>query len=61
MNILSDSMMKTIKLTETELATLKAVLYAQIQQMKREKANGANVDDLLEQYEQAFEALNFAQ
>ena len=53
-------MMKTIQLTETELATLKAVLYAQIKQMKKEKANGANVDDLLEQYEQAFEALNFA-
>ena len=53
--------MKTIQVTEQELATLKAVLWTQIQQMKREKANGANVDDLLEQYEQAFEALNFAQ
>ncbi|OAO80933.1 hypothetical protein [Anoxybacillus flavithermus] len=61
MNILSDSMMKTLKLTENELATIKAVLYTHIQQMKREKQNGANVDDLLEQYEQAFEALSFAQ
>ncbi|ELK22904.1 hypothetical protein AF6_0494 [Anoxybacillus flavithermus TNO-09.006] len=54
-------MMKTLKLTENELATIKAVLYTHIQQMKREKQNGANVDDLLEQYEQAFEALSFAQ
>ncbi len=53
--------MKTLKLTENELAILKTALHMQIQQMKREKANGANVDDLLEQYEQAFEALNFAQ
>ena len=52
--------MKTIQVTEQELATLKAALWTQIQQMKKEKANGANVDDLLEQYEQAFEALNFA-
>ena len=54
-------MMKTVKLTETELATIKAALWTQIQQMKREKANGANVDDLLQQYEQAFEALKYAQ
>lgn len=60
MNILSDSMMKTVQLTEHELAILKTALHMQIQQMKREKQNGANVDDLLEQYEQAFEALNFA-
>lgn len=53
--------MKTIQVTEQELATLKAVLYTHIQQMKREKQNGTNVDDLLEQYEQAFEALSFAQ
>ncbi|MEK4165594.1 hypothetical protein NST18_03590 [Anoxybacillus sp. FSL W8-0104] len=53
--------MKTIQVTEQELATLKAVLWTQIQQMKKEKAAGANVDDLLQQYEQAFEALSFAQ
>lgn len=53
--------MKTVQLTENELATLKAVLFTEIQRVKKEKANGANVDDLLEQYEQAFEALNFAQ
>lgn len=53
--------MKTVKLAENELATIKAVLYTHIQQMKREKQNGANVDDLLQQYEQAFEALSFAQ
>ena len=52
--------MKTIQVTEQELAALKAAVWTQIQQMKKEKANGANVDDLLEQYEQAFEALNFA-
>ena len=52
--------MKTVQLTEQELATLKAALWTQIQQMKREKVTGANVDDLLQQYEQAFEALNFA-
>lgn len=54
--------MKTLKLTENELAILKTALYMQIQQMKREKANGAYVDaEILEQYEQAFEALNFVQ
>ncbi|WP_163150877.1 hypothetical protein [Anoxybacillus sp. MB8] len=52
--------MKTLKLTENELATLKAVLFTEIQRVKKEKAAGANVDDLLKQYEQAFEALNFA-
>ena len=52
--------MKTIQLTEAELATIKAVLFTEIQRVKKEKANGANVDDLLEQYELAFEALNFA-
>ena len=52
--------MKTIQVTEQELATLKAAVWTMIQQLKREKANGANVDDLLQQYEQAFEALNFA-
>ncbi|MEK4125877.1 hypothetical protein NSS60_03110 [Anoxybacillus sp. FSL W8-0382] len=52
--------MKTIQVTEQELATLKAVLFTEIQRVKKEKANGANVDDLLQQYEQAFEALNFA-
>ena len=52
--------MKTIQLTEAELATIKAVLFTEIQRVKKEKANGANVDDLLQQYEQAFEALNFA-
>lgn len=53
--------MKTLKLTENELAILKAALHMQIQQMKREKANGAYVDaEILQQYEQAFEALNFA-
>ena len=54
-------MMKTIQLTEAEIATIKAALHMQIQQLKREKANGANVDDLLEQYVQTFEALSFAQ
>ena len=53
--------MKTIQVTEQELAALKAAVWTQIKQMQKEKANGANVDDLLEQYEQAFEALNFAQ
>ena len=52
--------MKTIQLTEAEIATIKAALHMQIQQLKREKANGANVDDLLEQYELAFEALSYA-
>ena len=52
--------MKTIQVTEQELATLKAVLFTEIQRVKKEKANGKNVDDLLEQYEHAFEALNFA-
>lgn len=53
--------MKTIQVTEQELATLKAVLWTQIQQMKKEKASGANVDDLLEQYKNALEALSYAQ
>ncbi|MBW7649816.1 hypothetical protein [Anoxybacillus sp. ST4] len=53
--------MKTLKLTEQELATLKAVLFTEIQRVKKEKAAGANVDDLLEQYKKAFEALSFAQ
>lgn len=52
--------MKTVKLTEQELATLKAVLFTEIQRVKKEKAAGANVDDLLQQYQQAFEALNYA-
>lgn len=52
--------MKTIQVTEQELATLKAVLFTEIQRVKKEKANGGNVDDLLEQYVKAFEALNFA-
>ena len=52
--------MKTIQLTEAEIATIKAALHMQIQQLKREKSNGANVDDLLEQYELAFEALSYA-
>lgn len=54
--------MKTVKLTEQELATLKAAVWTMIQQMKREEANGAYVDaEILQQYEKAFEALNFAQ
>lgn len=53
--------MKTIKVTEKELATLKAAVWMQLQTLKKEKANGANVDDLLQQYEQAFEALKYAQ
>ena len=53
--------MKTIQVTEQELATLKAVLFTEIQRVKKEKANGKNVDDLLEQYVKAFEALSYAQ
>ncbi|MBE2926571.1 hypothetical protein [Anoxybacillus flavithermus] len=54
-------MMKTVQLTEHELAILKTALHMQIQQMKREKAKGAYVDaEILQQYEQAFEALSFA-
>ena len=54
--------MKTIQVTEQELAALKAAVWTTIQQLKREKANGAYVDaEILQQYELAFEALNFAQ
>ncbi|WP_457786382.1 hypothetical protein [Geobacillus sp. Geo 8.1] len=59
--------MKTITVTESELATLKTALHMQIQTIEKEikwaKKDGKNVEPLIEikqQYEQAFEALSFA-
>lgn len=68
MNILSDSMMKTIKLTETELVTIKVSLYSymqhirkDIEQAKREGKDTSFQEQALQDAQQAFEALNFAQ
>lgn len=59
--------MKTVKLTETELATMKAALHMQIQNIEKEirraKKDGKNIEPLVEiktEYQQAFEALSFA-
>ncbi|REJ23719.1 MAG: hypothetical protein C6W54_11130 [Bacillaceae bacterium] len=61
-------MMKTVKLTNEELATLKSAVLAQIQSIEKEikwaKEDGENIDSLVEireQYQNAFEALNFAE
>ncbi|UOE77535.1 hypothetical protein [Parageobacillus thermoglucosidasius] len=60
--------MKTVKLTEQELATLKTALTMQIKSIDNEicqlQSKGYISSSLLEikqQYEQAFEVLNFAQ
>lgn len=60
--------MKTVKLTNEELATLKSAVWAQIQLIEKEikwaKKEGKNIDSLIEireQYQNAFEALNFAE
>jgi hypothetical protein len=59
--------MKTITVTESELATLKTALYMQIQSIEKEikwaKKDGKNIEPLIEikqRYEQVFEALSFA-
>ena len=59
--------MKTVKLTETELATIKAAIHVQIQNIEKEirwaKKDGKNIEPLVEiktEYQQAFEALSFA-
>jgi hypothetical protein len=60
--------MKTIKVTDKELATLKAVVWAQLQDINRDiciaQETGRDTFILCEikrDLEQAFEALNFAQ
>ncbi|KJE26636.1 hypothetical protein LG52_69 [Geobacillus kaustophilus] len=59
--------MKTIQLSEKELATLKAAVWAQIQNVNKDirfaQEQGKNISFLLElkkEFEQAFEALKYA-
>ena len=63
-----DSMMKTLKLTENELVTLKVALYSHMQiirkdieQAKREGKDTSFQEQALAEAQQAFEALNFVQ
>lgn len=63
-----DNMMKTLKLTENELVTLKVALYSHMQiirkdmeQAKREGKDTSFQEQALQDAQQAFEALNFAQ
>ncbi|SFA52308.1 hypothetical protein SAMN05216169_103213 [Anoxybacillus pushchinoensis] len=60
--------MKTLKLTETELVSIKVALYSHIQQMrkdieqaKREGKDTSFQEQALQDAQQAFEALSFAQ
>lgn len=59
--------MKTIKVTEKELATLKAAVWGQIQNVNKDiriaKETGKDTSFLIElkkEFEQAFEALKYA-
>ncbi|WP_339171233.1 hypothetical protein [Anoxybacillus sp. FSL W8-1294] len=59
-------MMKTLKLTETELVTIKVALYSHIQQMrkdieqaKREGKDTSFLNQALQDAQNAFEALSF--
>lgn len=68
MNILSDSMMKTLKLSENELVAIKVALFSHIQQMRKDieqaKRQGKDTsfqEQALQEAQQAFEALSFAQ
>ena len=63
-----DSMMKTLKLTENELVTLKVAIFSHMQhirkdieQAKREGKDTSFQEQALQDAQQAFEALNFAQ
>jgi hypothetical protein len=60
--------MKTVKLTENELVTLKVALFLHIQhirkdieQAKREGKDTSFQEQALQDAQQAFEALNFAE
>lgn len=60
--------MKTLKLTENELVTIKVALFSHIQQMrkdieqaKREGKDTSFQEQALQDAQNAFEALNFAQ
>ena len=62
------SMMKTLKLTENELVTIKVALFSHMQiikkdieQAKREGKDTSFQEQALQDAQQAFEALNFAQ
>lgn len=61
-------MMKTLKLTENELVTIKVALFSHMQQMrkdieqaKREGKDTSFQEQALQDAQNAFEALNFAQ
>ncbi|MFC4182802.1 hypothetical protein [Saccharococcus thermophilus] len=60
--------MKTVKLTDEELAIIKTVLTMQIKDIDREirfaQAGGKNIESLIEiqqQYKNVFEILNYAE
>lgn len=60
--------MKTVKLTEQELVTIKVALFSHMQQMrkdidqaKREGKDASFLDQALQDAQNAFEALSFAQ
>ena len=60
--------MKTIKLTENELVAIKVALFSHIQQMRKDieqaKRQGKDTsfqEQALQEAQQAFEALSFAQ
>lgn len=60
--------MKTLKLTENELVTIKVALFSHIQQMrkdieqaKRQGKDASFQEQALQEAQQAFEALSFAQ
>lgn len=61
-------MIKTLKLTENELVSIKVALFSYIQQMrkdieqaKREEKDTSFQEQALQDAQNAFEALNFAQ
>jgi len=63
-----DDMMKTLKLTENELVTLKVALYSHMQiirkdieQAKQEGKDTSFQEQALAEAQQAFEVLNFVQ
>jgi low affinity Fe/Cu permease len=60
--------MKTLKLTENELVTIKVALFSHMQQMRKDieqaKRQGKDTsfqEQALQEAQQAFEALSFAQ
>ncbi|ASA96521.1 hypothetical protein [Anoxybacillus flavithermus] len=60
-------MIKTLKLTENELVTIKVALFSHMQQMRKDieqaKRQGKDTsfqEQALQEAQQAFEALNFA-